>query len=372
MVDFAISEEHERFAESIRGYFASRHPMSEVRRLAETATGYERDSWQKLAAEVGVQGLAIPERFGGSGFGYEELGIVFEAAGECLTGLPLLSTSALATPLLVDSADEPVQLRYLERIASGELVATLALTEGAQGLGQGSTDVLAERQGDGYALSGEKRFVIDGASADLLLVPAMSDAGLSVFAVDLPDDTVTATPLETLDLTRRQANVRLRNTRATLVGREGAAENLLSRCLDLAAALLACEQLGGAQHVLGMSTEYAKVRYQFGRPIGSFQAVKHKCADMLVQVETARSAALFARKAAASEPVELPVAASMAKAYCSEAFLFCAAQTIQVHGGIGFTWDHDAHLYFRRAKSTSLLLGSPSYHRSALALRVGM
>jgi alkylation response protein AidB-like acyl-CoA dehydrogenase len=194
VVDFTISAEHEQFAESIRGYFASRQPMTEVRRLAETPAGYERGSWKQLADEVGVQGLAIPERFGGSGFGYEELGIAFEAAGGCLTGLPLLSTSALATPLLVESGDEAAQLRYLGRIASGELVATLALSEGAQGISQGSAEVVAERKGGGYLLSGEKRFVLDGASADLLLVPAMSEAGLSVFAVDLPDDKVTATP----------------------------------------------------------------------------------------------------------------------------------------------------------------------------------
>jgi alkylation response protein AidB-like acyl-CoA dehydrogenase len=340
--------------------------------LFDSPDGYERTSWRNLADELGAPGLAVPERHGGSGFGYEELAMVFEAAGECLASLPLLSTSGLATPVLVESGDEVAQQRYLRRIAAGELVATLALSEGAAGLVGGSTAVTAERHGERYELSGEARFVIDGATADLVLVPAMTDGGFSLFAVDAPDETVTATPLVTLDLTRRQADLAFDRTAATLIGPEGQAEELLLHCLRLAVVMLASEQIGGAGRVLEMSSEYAKVRYQFGRPIGSFQAIKHKCADMLVQVETARSAAFYARRVTSEDPKELPVAASLAKAYCSDAYLFCAAQNIQVHGGIGFTWDHDAHLYFRRAKSTSMLLGTATDHRLSLARQVGM
>jgi alkylation response protein AidB-like acyl-CoA dehydrogenase len=370
-VDFTISDEHARFADNLRRYFADRHPVSEARRLFDSPEGYERTAWRNLADELGAPGLAVPERHGGSGFGYEELAMVFEAAGECLASLPLLSTCGLATPALVESGDEPAQQKYLPRIAAGELVATLALTQGASGLDEGATEVTAERHGERYELSGEARFVIDGATADLVLVPAMTDAGLSLFAVDAPDETLTATPLVTLDLTRRQADLIFDRTPAALVGPAGGAEKFLLHCLRLAVVLLASEQIGGAGRVLEMSSEYAKVRYQFGRPIGSFQAIKHKCADMLVQVETARSAAYYARKAAA-DPEELPVAASLAKAYCSDAYFFCAAQNIQVQGGIGFTWDHDAHLYFRRAKSASMLLGTASYHRLSLARQVGM
>ncbi|MGA2209393.1 MAG: acyl-CoA dehydrogenase family protein [Acidimicrobiales bacterium] len=371
-MDFTISDEHEQFATNLRRYFAERHPVSESRRLFDSPAGFEPRAWRTLADELGAQGLAVPERYGGSGFGYEELAMVFEAAGECLASLPLLSTSGLATPVLVESGDETAQQRYLPRIAAGELVATLALSEGAAGLDRRTTVVTAERHGDRYELRGEARFVIDGATADLVLVPAMTDDGLSVFAVDAPDATVKATPLVTLDLTRRQADLAFDRTPATLVGPEGEAEGLLGHCLRLAVVMLASEQIGGAGRVLEMSSEYAKVRYQFGRPIGSFQAIKHKCADMLVQVETARSAAFYARRVAVRDPEELPVAASLAKAYCSDAYLFCTAQNIQVHGGTGFTWDNDAHLYFRRAKSTSMLLGTPTYHRLSLARQVGM
>jgi len=371
-MDFAVSEEHEQFTDSVRRYLSERQPMTEVRRLVTTPEGYERRSWKDLADVLSVPGMAIPEAYGGSGFGYEELAIVFEEVGRGVIGLPLLSTAALATPALLESQDEEARARYLPRIASGELVATLALAEGFGALGAESQSVRAERTGTRTHLYGEKRFVLDGVTADLLLVPAAEPEGLTLFAVDLPCKSVTVTPLGTLDLTRRQANLRLDGTPARRVGGAGTAAPFLRRTLDLAATLLAAEQVGGAQRVLEMSTEYAKVRYQFGRPIGSFQAIKHTCADMLVQVETARSAALFARKAAAAEPDKLPVAASLAKAYCSDAYLFCAAKNIQVHGGIGFTWDHDAHLYFRRAKSTSLLLGMPAAHRAELARLTGM
>lgn len=371
-MDFAVSEEHERFAESVRRYLSERIPMAETRRLLTTPEGYERRAWKELADILGVPGVAVPEAYGGSGFGYEELAIVFEEAGRGVVGLPLLSTAALATPALLESQDEEARARYLPGIASGELVATLALAEGFGALADESQRVRAERTGDRTHLYGDQRFVLDGITADLLLVPAAEPEGLTLFAVDLPDNSVTVTPLETLDLTRRQANLRLDGTPARQVGPAGTARGFLRRTLDVAATLLTAEQVGGAQRVLEMSTEYAKVRYQFGRPIGSFQAIKHTCADMLVQVETARSASLFARKAAAAEPVDLPVAASLAKAYCSDAYLFCAAKNIQVHGGIGFTWDHDAHLYFRRAKSTSLLLGMPAAHRAELARLTGM
>jgi alkylation response protein AidB-like acyl-CoA dehydrogenase len=215
-------------------------------------------------------------------------------------------------------------------------------------------------------------FVIDGNNANLVLVAGRTDKGVSLFAVEGGAAGMTATPLATMDQTRKQARLEFTSTPARLVGEEGAAAPVLSRTLDLAAVALAAEQVGGAQRCLDMAVEYAKTRIQFGRPIGSFQAIKHKCADMLLEVESAKSAAYYAGWAAAEDSEELPVVASLAKSYCSEAYFHAAAENIQIHGGIGFTWEHDAHLYFKRAKSSELMLGDPSYHRELLAQRIGI
>ncbi|HUD16153.1 MAG TPA: acyl-CoA dehydrogenase, partial [Acidimicrobiales bacterium] len=221
-------------------------------------------------------------------------------------------------------------------------------------------------------LSGQKLYVLDGHAADLVLVAARTPAGVSVFAVERGAPGFTATSLTTMDQTRKQTRIEFSGTPARLVGEDGGAGPALSRTLDLAAVALAAEQVGGAQRCLDMAVDYAKTRIQFGRPIGSFQAIKHKCADMLLEVESAKSAAYYAGWAAAEDSDELPVVASLAKSYCSEAYFHAAAENIQIHGGIGFTWEHDAHLYFKRAKSSELLLGDPSYHRELLAQRIGI
>jgi alkylation response protein AidB-like acyl-CoA dehydrogenase len=215
-------------------------------------------------------------------------------------------------------------------------------------------------------------FVLDGHVANLLVVAARTPAGLGLFAVEGDAPGLTRTPLATMDQTRKQARLELAGTPGRLIGADGGASAGLSRTLDLAAVALAAEQVGGAQRCLDMSVEYAKERVQFGRPIGSFQAIKHKCADMLLEVESAKSAAYYAGWAAAESSDELPVVASLAKAYCSDAYFHAAAENIQIHGGIGFTWEHDAHLYFKRAKSSELLLGDPTYHRELLAQRIGL
>jgi alkylation response protein AidB-like acyl-CoA dehydrogenase len=215
-------------------------------------------------------------------------------------------------------------------------------------------------------------FVIDGHIANLIIVAARTDAGVTLFAVQGDASGLTRTALPTMDQTRKQARLEFADVPAVLIGADGGAEAGLSKTLDLAAVALAAEQVGGAQHVLDASVEYAKTRIQFGRPIGSFQAIKHKCADMLLEVESAKSAAYYAAWAAAEDSDELPVVASLAKSYCSEAYFHSAAENIQIHGGIGFTWEHPAHLYFKRAKSSELLLGDPSYHRELLAQRIGI
>jgi alkylation response protein AidB-like acyl-CoA dehydrogenase len=292
--------------------------------------------------------------------------------GVALLCAPYFATIALGANALLSCGDEEAKKDLLPGIAAGTTIATLALTEDS---GRWSTDAVtlaASETGGEWRLDGHKMFVIDGHNADLLLVAARTSSGVSLFAVDPGASGVTRTPLATMDQTRKQARIEFVATPARLVGAEGGADRVLSRTLDLAAVALAAEQVGGAQRCLDMSVDYAKNRIQFGRPIGSFQAIKHKCADMLMDVESAKSAAYYAGWAAAEDSEELPVVASLAKSYCSEAYFHAAGENIQIHGGIGFTWEHDAHLYFKRAKSSELLLGDPSYHRELLARRIGI
>ena len=254
----------------------------------------------------------------------------------------------------------------------GTTVATVGVAEASGRWDEAGVLLEADNAGGRWALTGEKLYVTDGQTANLVLVAARAPAGLSVFAVEKGAAGFSAVPLTTMDMTRKQARLTFSSASARLIGTEGKGWKPISRMLDLAAVALAAEQVGGAQKVLEMSVEYAKLRVAFGRPIGSFQAIKHKCADMLLEVETARSAAYDAGWAAAEDSEELPLAASLAKSYCSEAYSDVSAKNIQVHGGIGFTWEHPAHLYFRRAKSCELLFGGPAYHRENLATRVGI
>ncbi len=217
-----------------------------------------------------------------------------------------------------------------------------------------------------------RSLVTDGNVASLILVPAMTEKGLSLFAVKGDATGVARESLPTMDQTRKQSRIELSDAPAALIGVEGEALGGLETTMQIAEAALAAEQVGGAQRVLNNAVEYAKNRVQFGRPIGSFQAIKHKCADMLLDVESAKSAAYYAAWAAQERNDELPIAASLAKSFCSEAYFHCAAENIQIHGGIGFTWEHHAHLYFKRAKSSELFLGDPAYHRELLAQRLGI
>jgi alkylation response protein AidB-like acyl-CoA dehydrogenase len=285
---------------------------------------------------------------------------------------PFFSTVALAANALLTSGDDEAKKNFLPGIASGETIATLAITEDNGKWDFSGIECAATKSGDGWVLNGHKMFVLDGHIANLVLVAARTAAGVSLFAVQGESPGLTRTSLPTMDQTRKQARLEFSDVAATLVGADGGAEAGLSKTLDLAAVALAAEQVGGAQRVLDASVEYAKTRIQFGRPIGSFQAIKHKCADMLLEVESAKSAAYYAAWAAAEDSDELPVVASLSKSYCSEAYFHSASENIQIHGGIGFTWEHPAHLYFKRAKSSELLLGDPAYHRELLAQRIGI
>ena len=356
----------------MRQFMEEKSPETAVRELMAGEVGYDPDVWRQMAEQLGLQSLIIPEAYGGQGFGYIELVIVLEEMGRVLLCAPFFATVALATNALLHGATEAVQQELLPQIASGEAIATLAFTEENGRWDEAGITAEATQDGDQWQLTGTKMFVLDGHVADVILVAANTPKGLSLFWCPGDAAGLTRTPLATMDQTRKQARLEFNNTPLTLAGELGGAWAALERVLDLAAVALAAEQVGGAQVCLDTSVEYAKERVQFGRPIGSFQAIKHKCADMLMEVESAKSAAYYAGWCAAELNDELPSVASLAKAYCSEAYFHASAENIQIHGGIGFTWEHPAHLYFKRAKSSELFLGDPAYHRELLAQRIGI
>lgn len=367
-----FTPDQEQLRTIVRGFLADKSPEAEVRRLMETDEGYDPAVWAQMAREVGLQGIAIPEEYGGQGAGWTELGIVLEEAGRALLCAPFFSTVVLAATALLESGDEEAKQQYLPAIADGSLIATLALTEEDGDWDPVATTLPATHSPDGWTLTGSKHYVLDGATAGLVLVPAATTSGVSLFAVDTAAPGVTRRPSLTLDQTRKLAVVELDTTPARLIGAEGGAVPVLARVLDLAAVGLAAEQAGGAQAALAMSVDYLTSRVQFGQPIGAFQALKHMAADVLVEVESARSAAYYALDAATQDNDELPAAAALAKAYCSEAFVHTAHQNIQFHGGMGFTWEVPAHLYYKRARSSEAFLGDPVAHREALAQRIGV
>jgi alkylation response protein AidB-like acyl-CoA dehydrogenase len=371
-VRFVFSEEQHALRDAVRRFLRQHSSEQDVRRLMETANGYDSAVWKQMAGQLGLQSLTIPEKFGGAGFTYTDLMIVFEEMGAALVCAPFFSTVALAANALLYSEDTAAQEELLPSIAGGDTIATLAYVEGEGSWSPSDIAMPASFRDGRWTLRGTKSFVLDGLAASLILVVARSDEGLGLFAVDAGAAGLNRTPLTTLDRTRKQARLEFVDTPARRIGGPGSAERGLAKTLDLAAVLLAAEQVGAAQRCLDLSVEYAKTRFQFGRAIGGFQAIKHRCADLQMQIEAARSIAYYAGWAAAEGSSELPVVASMAKAYCSDTFMAAAAEMIQIHGGIGFTWEHPAHLYFRRAKSAELIFGDPAYHREQLAQRLAI
>jgi len=371
-MNFAFTEEQEELRKTVRAFLEAKSPETAVREQMETDAGYDAAVWGQMGEQLGLQGLAIPEEFGGSGYTFVELGIVLEEQGRALLCAPFFSTVVLAANTLLHSGDDAAKAAHLPGIASGETIASLAFTEPSGKWDESGITTEATAAGDGWSLNGVKSFVLDGHIASLIIVAARTAKGVSLFTVAGDAAGLARTALSTMDQTRKQAKLEFANTPATLLGTEGEGWAVLSTVLDLAAVGLAAEQVGGAQKVLEQAVEYAKVRVQFGRPIGSFQAIKHKCADMLLEVESAKSAAYYGMWCAAEQNDELPSVASLAKAYCSEAYFHATAENIQIHGGIGFTWEHPAHLYFKRAKSSELLFGDPTYHRELLAQRIGL
>ncbi|MEV3907260.1 acyl-CoA dehydrogenase family protein [Streptomyces canus] len=371
-MDFAFSEEQEQLGRTVRAFLTHTSPETETRRLMETPEGFDRALWRRMGTELGLQGLAIPEEYGGAGCGPVEVGVVMEEMGRALLCAPFLSSAVLATTTLLRCADEEARKRLLPGLASGELVGTLALTEDSARWDAAGVGLTARESNGSWLLTGHKTFVLDGATADVVLTVARTHDGIGVFCVEGDAPGLTRAPLPTMDPTRRQARLDYQDVPATRLRTHGDGWDLVAEVLDRVAVALAAEQVGVASRALDMAVEYAKVRHQFGRPVGSFQAVKHLLADVLLEVESARAAAHYALLASENEDPELPAVASLAKAFCSDACVQATEENIQVHGGIGFTWEHPAHLYLKRAKTSQLLFGDPAYHRELLARRIGM
>ena len=371
-MNFAFSEEQEELRNIVRQFLEAKSSEEAVREQMDTERGYDPVVWAQMAEQLGLQSLTIPEEFGGQGYGYIELIVVLEEMGRSLVCAPYFSSVVLAANAVMQSGDEAAKAAILPGIASGETIATVAFTELNGKWDESGIEATATNDGGTWKINGTKSYVIDGHTANVIIVAARTAAGVSLFSVDGEAAGLTRTALATMDQTRKQAKLEFAGVEGTLVGTDGAGWDTLSTVLDLAAVGLAAEQVGGAQMCLDMAVQYAKDRVQFGRPIGSFQAIKHKCADMLLEVESAKSAAYYAGWCASELNDELPAVASLAKAYCSDAYFHAASENIQIHGGIGFTWEHPAHMYFKRAKSSELLFGDPTYHRELLAQRIGI
>ena len=374
-MNFALNDEQEMLRDSVRSFLVDKVPLTRVRELMETDAGFDPEVWSEMA-QMGWQAMAIPEAYGGAGYSSFELGIILEEMGRMLTPAPFLSSVVLAANTILLAGAESQKHELLPEIAMGERRGAVAIVEASGRWDPAGIELTATPDGDAVVLSGTKSYVVDGHTADTLLVAARTAEGtIDLYVVPADAPGVTATRLETMDMTRKQAEIVFADVRVPATARLGDAGHgaaTIERLYDLAVAALAFEQVGGAQVCMEMSVEYAKVRMQFGRPIGSFQAIKHKCADMLVATESAKSAAYYAGWAAAVGDADLTIAAPLAKACCSDAYFDVAADTIQVHGGIGFTWEHDAHLYFKRAKTDQLLFGDSSQWRATLADRLGL
>jgi alkylation response protein AidB-like acyl-CoA dehydrogenase len=332
--------------------------------------GYDLEAWEQATGQLGITSIAIPEEYGGAGYSFQEVAIALEEAGRALFCAPLLS-SVVATSTLLECSDVDASKEYLPRIAAGTLRASLAPTHvGAEWRRQGAL-VRAEESHSGWSLTGQAPYVLDGHLAELVLVPARTARGVGLFAIDIPAPGLESSQLRTLDQTRRLARLEFTAAPARLINEEETTGRVIDRVLEVAAVALANEQAGVAAAATDMAIQYAKDRIQFGRPIGSFQAIKHKCADLFVAVESAKSAARMAAAAVAMSSDELPELAAIAASFCSEACLLTAHENIQIHGGIGFTWEHPAQLYYKRAKTTEFLFGDVEYHREILAELIG-
>lgn len=369
-MNFDFSDEQKQLRDEARRYLAEKCPPKAVRAVLEGRAPYDRELWQGLAG-MGFLGIAIPEQYGGTGAGYLELCVVAEEIGRALAPVPFASTVYLAAEALMLAGSEAQKQRWLPRIAAGEAIGTLALFEG---VGNPSPQAVRTmlRQG---RLDGRKLPVPDGGIADFAIVAARTgnsgrEDDIALCLVDLKADGVVATSLKSIDDAHGQAEILFNSAAAEALGAPDEGWSVLMRLLDRAAVLTAFEQIGGADRALEMGRDYALDRIAFGRPIGSFQAVKHMLADMYVSATLARSNSYYGAWALSTDAPELPEAAAAARVSATQAFQHCAKNNIQVHGGMGFTWEFDCHLYYRRANALALVLGSQSYWEDRLIDRM--
>lgn len=368
---FSFSSEQEEFRTNLRRFLTDRSPTKEVRRLMETDAGWEREGWRAINAELGLTAVRIPEAYGGHGFGFGEHCIVLEEMGRSLLCAPYFATTVLAAGAILNAGTDAEKQALLPGIASGETVATLASSEDNGRWDAAGTTLVATPSGGGYRLSGHKSFVIDGQTADLIVVLARApgssgDAGLSFFTVAGNASGLTRSALNAMDPTRKLARLTFDGVEATLLGEAGGAAAPFARTMIEAAVCLSNEMVGGAERLREDALAYAMLRVQFGRQIASFQSMKHKQADMLLEVELTKSAAYFAAAALDDGDDDIAMTASLAKACASDTYIQTAVHSVQIHGGIGFTWDNDTHLWFKRAKASEVLFGDATHHREQM------
>jgi len=364
-MNFGFSEDQKVLRDQARKFLSERASPARVRTILESDAPYDQDLWRGMA-EMGWMGTAVPESLGGAGLGYLELCVIAEELGRSLAPTPFSSSAYLATEALRLAGSAEQQQRLLPKLALGEAIGCLGLAEGTH---PPRPDNLQTRAEAGR-LTGAKWPVADGDVATVAIVAARDGARVSLFAVDLSGPGVSRAPVATVDPTRSHAQIAFDNAPAERLGAAGEGWPLLSRLLDRAAVLIAFEQVGGAQAALDMAREYALGRFAFGRPIASFQAIKHKLVDVYVGIELARSNAYYGAWALSTEAAELPIAAAAARVSATEAFYVAARENIQTHGGMGFTWEFDCHMYYRRAKLLALSLGSARRWKHELIARI--
>ena len=380
-MEFAFTQEQEMIRDTAAAFLAEVSDSEAVRRAMATEQGYDPALWRRICGEMYWQAIHLPEHCGGLGLGYVELVATLEQMGRYLLCSPFFSTVCLAGNALLVAGTEAQQAQWLGRLCEGSLTATLAFNGGARSWDAEAVTATWRRDGEGFVLDGDYRYVVDGHTAELLIVAARAEgsrgeAGISLFLLPAQSAGITRQWLPTMDQARKQAAVQLKAVRVgadAVLGEPGQGWRALARTIDLATIALAAEQVGGCQQLLDMTVAYTGERVQFNRTIASYQAVKHKAADMMLKTEVARSAiyyaACVAQEALEDGPLagELAEAASVAKSYCSDAYFAIAGDAMQLFGGVGFTWEYDVHLYFKRAKSSEHLLGNGAQHRERLA-----
>jgi alkylation response protein AidB-like acyl-CoA dehydrogenase len=365
-VKFSFSSEQAEFRSNLRRLLVDRSPTKEVRRLMETEDGYERHGWRAINTALGLTAIRIPEAYGGYGLGLGDQCIVLEEMGRALLCAPYFATAVLAAGAVVNAGTEAEKAALLPGIAAGETTATLAWVEDHGRWDAEGTALTATASSGETVLDGHKSYVVDGHTADVIVVLARAPQGLSLFTVDGNAVGLTRRALKSMDPTRKFARLEFDRVAARPLGAAGGAAAPFARTMVEAAVALANEMVGGADRLRENALDYAMMRMQFGKPIASFQSMKHKQADMLLEVELAKSAAYYAAAALDDGHDDAAANAHLAKAVASDAYMQTAIHAVQIHGGIGFTWDNDTHLWFKRAKSSEVLLGDANYHRELM------